>query len=210
MSQAGAVYIGTSGWIYADWKDRFYPAGLPGKESLSFYARRFRTTEINSSFYHIPRATTFRYWAAQVPEDFVFAVKVHRSITHVRRLKDVLDIWREFLDHALELGPKLGPFLFQLPPSLRADPGLLETLLAGIRERNPEPAIRAAFEFRHAGWFDAGILDLLRTYGACAVRAHSERYPMAPDVATADYVYIRLHGPEQMFASAYSMPELAG
>lgn len=209
MSKAGPVYLGTSGWVYYDWKERFYPAKLPSKERLSFYSRTFGTTEINSSFYHIPRPATYRGWAAQVPEGFTFAVKVHRSITHVRRLKNAVEAWQEFLDNARELGEKLGPFLFQLPPSLRADAGLLESLLAGIRKKSPAPALRVAFEFRHASWFDAEIVDLLRAYEACLVRAHSERYPMAPDEATADFLYIRLHGPRQMFASTYSMPELA-
>ncbi len=209
MSRTAAVYIGTSGWIYADWKGRFYPAELPDRERLSFYSRRFGTTEINSSFYHIPRPATFRGWAARVPEGFRFAVKVHRSITHLRRLKNSAEIWREFLDNARELGAKLGPFLFQLPPSLRADAGLLESMLDGIRGKSPGAAPRVAFEFRHTSWFDPEILDLLRTYDACLVRAHSARYPTAPDEATADYVYMRLHGPRQMFASSYSMPELA-
>jgi uncharacterized protein YecE (DUF72 family) len=208
MSKAAAVYLGTSGWIYTDWKERFYPAKLPSKERLSFYSRSFGTTEINSSFYHIPRPATFHSWAAQVPEGFMFAVKVHRSITHVRRLKNAAEIWQEFLDNARELGAKLGPFLFQLPPSLRADADLLESVLASIRRKSPAVALRVAFEFRHASWFDSGILDLLRAYGACLVRAHSVRYPMAPDEATADFVYLRLHGPREMFASTYLMSEL--
>lgn len=209
MSKDAPVYLGTSGWAYSDWKERFYPAKLPSKERLSFYSRHFGTTEINYSFYHFPRPATFRSWAAQVPEGFIFAVKVHRSITHVRRLKNAVEVWQEFLDNAHELGAKLGPFLFQLPPSLRADTGLLESLLGGIRKKSPAPALRVAIEFRHVSWFAAGILDLLRAYRCGLVRAHSERYPMAPDEATADFVYMRLHGPGQMFASTYSMSELA-
>lgn len=208
MSRTAPVYVGTSGWIYSDWKERFYPAGLPSKECLRFYSRHLGTTEVNYSFYHIPHPATYRNWAAQVPEKFTFALKVHRSITHVRRLKNALGIWQEFLENALELGAKLGPFLFQLPPSLRAETGLLENLLAGIRKKASVPVLRVAFEFRHASWFNDGILDLMRDYGAELVKAHSERYPMAPDEATADFVYLRLHGPGQMFASTYSAAEL--
>jgi uncharacterized protein YecE (DUF72 family) len=209
MKKAAHVYIGTSGWVYSDWQERFYPAGLPGKKRLSFYSRQFGTTEVNYSFYHIPHPSTYRNWAAQVPEKFLFAVKTHRSITHIRRLKNIADIWQEFIGNALELGSKLGPILLQLPPSLRADSSLLENLLAGIHKKAPTSELRLAIEFRHASWFEPGILDLMRAYGTCLVIAHSERYPLAPNEATADFVYIRLHGPGQLFASTYSPQELA-
>jgi uncharacterized protein YecE (DUF72 family) len=209
MRKVAPVYIGTSGWVYSDWQERFYPAELPSKERLSFYARNFGTTEVNYSFYHIPRPATYRNWAAQVPEKFLFAVKAHRSITHIRRLKNAFDVWQEFLENALELGAKLGPILLQLPPSFRADPSLLENLLSGIRKKVPMPKLRVAIEFRHASWFEPGILDIMRANGACLVMAHSDRYPLAPNEATADFVYIRLHGPGQMFASTYSLKELA-
>ena len=209
MQKASPIYIGTSGWVYSDWQERFYPAELPGKERLSFYARHFGTTEVNYSFYRIPRPATYRNWAVQVPEKFLFAVKAHRSITHIRRLKNAGDVWKEFLKNALELGAKLGPILLQLPPSLRADASLLENLLSGIRKKAPTHELRVAIEFRHASWFETGIFDLMRAYGTCLVMAHSERYPLSPNEATADFVYIRLHGPGQMFASKYSLEELA-
>jgi uncharacterized protein YecE (DUF72 family) len=208
MQKAAPVYIGTSGWVYSDWQERFYPADLPSKERLSFYARNFETTEVNYSFYHIPRPATYRNWAAQVPEKFLFAVKAHRSITHIRRLKNAFGVWQEFLENALELGAKLGPILLQLPPSFRADASLLESLFSGIRKKVLMPGLRLAIEFRHASWFEPEILDLMRTYSTCLVMAHSARYPMAPNEATADFVYIRLHGPGQMFASTYSLKEL--
>jgi uncharacterized protein YecE (DUF72 family) len=208
VKKAASVYIGTSGWVYSDWQERFYPAELPSRDRLRFYARNFGTTEVNYSFYHIPRPATCRNWVTQVPEKFIFAVKAHRSITHIRRLKNAIDVWQEFLENALELGAKLGPILLQLPPSLRADASLLETLLSGIRKKAPIPELRVAIEFRHASWFEPGILDLMRAYDTCLVMAHSERYSLAPNEATADFVYIRLHGPGQMFASSYSPEEL--
>ena len=209
MPRTAPVYIGTSGWVYSDWKERFYPANLPSKKLLGFYSSHFATTEVNYSFYHIPRSTTYRNWAAQVPEGFVFAVKAHRSITHILRLKDTIGVWQEFIKNALELGVKLGPVLFQLPPSLRADAPLLEGMLSGIRDKALMPDLRVAFEFRHASWFKSGVLDLMRAYNASLVMAHSKRFPLAPNEATADFVYIRLHGPGQMFASTYSAEELA-
>ena len=139
MQKAAPIYIGTSGWVYSDWQERFYPAELPGKERLSFYARHFGTTEVNYSFYRIPRPATYCNWAVQVPEKFLFAAKAHRSITHIRRLKNAVGVWKEFLENALELGAKLGPILLQLPPSLCADPSLLENLLSGIRKKAPVP-----------------------------------------------------------------------
>jgi uncharacterized protein YecE (DUF72 family) len=209
IQKAAPVYIGTSGWVYTDWQARFYPAKLPSKKRLNFYSCHFETTEVNYSFYHIPRPETYRNWATQVPEKFLFAVKTHRSITHIRRLKNIADIWQKFLRNTLELGAKLGPILFQLPPSLQADTSLLEFLLSGICKKAPTSELRLAIEFRHASWFEPGILDLMRAHGTCLVIAHSERYPLAPNEATADFVYIRLHGPGQLFASTYSPQELA-
>ncbi len=209
MPQAAQIYIGTSGWAYYDWQERFYPADLPSNKRLQYYSEHFATTEINYSFYHIPRPSTYRNWAAQVPEKFLFAVKVHRSITHTRRLKEAFSAWQKFLDGALVLESKLGPLLFQLPPSLRADGHLLEQVLTGIRSSFSPAELRVAFEFRHASWFEPEIVDLMRSYSAATVIAHSQRFPLAPNQATADFVYIRLHGPGRMFASGYSTEELA-
>ena len=119
MPKTAPVYIGTSGCVYSDWQGEFYPADLPNKKLLSNYSRNFGTTEINYSFYHIPRPATYRNWAAQVPEDFLFAVKAHRTITHIRRLKNAVEIWQEFLENALELGAKRRPWRSPLKITLR-------------------------------------------------------------------------------------------
>ena len=123
------LYIGTSGWSYDDWRERFYPAGLKQEGFLSHYAKRFPTTEVNYSFYHLPKIATYEKWASQVPDGFVFAVKASKQITHNRRLIGVADQWREFLGHAQTLGAKLGPILLQLPPSFRSNLDVLEAFL---------------------------------------------------------------------------------
>lgn len=201
----GELRVGTSGWTYGDWRGRFYPEQLKQQDYLPFYANHFTTTEINYSFYHLPRPKTYENWAAKVPEDFIFAVKASRFITHVKRLKGAEEAWRKFLEHASALGSKLGPVLLQLPPSLRCDTKLLSGFLKTSRELT---TARLAFEFRHASWFDPDALELLRKAGMGLVIAQSERYPEAPSVPTAPFVYLRFHGPGRLFASRYSDEQL--
>jgi len=201
------LWIGTSGWTYPHWKEVFYPKGLASKDYLRFYAGRFRTTEINHTFYHVPRLETFRNWSEQVPEGFQFAVKVHRSITHVKRFQDVEKIWMDFVNSALKLEEKLGPLLLQFPPSFRCNPGLIENFLAAHR-CGQFAGLRLAFEFRHESWFEEPVAELLKDHGAALVIADSSRYPQAPLEATARFVYLRFHGPGALFASSYDEPEL--
>jgi uncharacterized protein YecE (DUF72 family) len=203
MKAKPGIHIGTSGWNYGDWRGRFYPPDLPAKQYLGFYARQFRTVEVNYSFYHLPRPSTYENWAAQVPDGFVFAVKASRWITHIRRLEEVEDKWRNFLANATVLGEKLGPILLQFPPSFKANAAALGAFLAATRK-----PLRLAFEFRHASWFDPGILELLRHYQAALVVADSERYPQAPALRTGPFTYLRFHGPAELFASSYSDDQL--
>lgn len=205
---SGRLWIGTSGWTYPHWRGLFYPPALKSSEYLRHYSRQFRTTELNYSFYHAPRPETYRKWAQQTPEDFLFAVKVHRSITHRERLRGADAAWKGFLESASVLGPKLGPFLFQFPPSFRCDRGLLADFLEDSRGLAHGSTLRLAFEFRHASWFDAGVETILRRFGAALVIAHSSRYPQAPSVATANFVYLRFHGPGALFSSSYSEEDL--
>jgi uncharacterized protein YecE (DUF72 family) len=202
------LFIGTSGWNYADWKRRFYPDDLKSKEFLSFYAKQFRTTEVNSSFYHLPKTTTCQNWAAQVPNDFVFAVKASRFITHIRRLKEATDAWRAFLEHTSALGRKRGPILLQFPPSFRKDTELLAAFLQGGSQIESVDDIHLAFEFRHSSWFDQEVYGILAKQGSALVIAHSQRYPQAPFVPTSGFVYLRLHGPGTLFASSYTDGDL--
>ena len=124
------LLIGTSGWTYPSWKGSFYPEDCPRERFLAYYAREFPTTEVNSSFYHLPRAATYEQWTAQVPPEFVFALKVSRLITHHKRLVDVEEPWRAFVDRARVLGRHLGPLLLQFPPSFRCDRPRLARFLA--------------------------------------------------------------------------------
>ncbi|MCS6951314.1 MAG: DUF72 domain-containing protein [Bryobacteraceae bacterium] len=204
----GALRVGTSGWNYGDWKGVFYPESLKSAEYLTHYARHFDTTEINYTFYHLPRPSTYEKWASQTPEGFLFAVKASRVITHVKRLSEVAEAWQKFLESALRLGPKLGPVLLQLPPSMRADKTRLEAFLRHVCSSPAKQEVLLAFEFRHATWFDPEICELLQRYGATLVIAHSERYPQAPATPTAPFVYLRFHGPGALFASKYPEEQL--
>jgi uncharacterized protein YecE (DUF72 family) len=200
---------GTSGWNYPGWRGSFYPENLPAREFLSFYAVRFATVEVNYSFYHLPRVSTYQKWREQTPEGFVFALKASRFITHIKRLKGVRESWGEFVARALALKEKLGPILFQFPPSFHATAENLknvERMLAYKASR--EHALRLAMEFRHESCFGEAMLALLREHQAALVIAHSSRYPVPKVVATAPFVYFRFHGPRELFASGYSNAEL--
>ena len=203
----GTLRIGTSGWSYRHWRGVLYPVGAKSPDYLRLYARVFATVELNASFYRMQRAETYRKQAEAVPEGFVLAVKAHRSITHEMRLEGVETRWREFVSSAAALGEKLGPVLLQLPPSFHCRPDLLEAFL-GERRRDRCEAPRLAFEFRHASWFDSGIIGLLRAHGAALVVADSSRYPRAPLEITAPLAYLRFHGLEALFASSYSDAQL--
>lgn len=204
------AWIGTSGWAYKDWGKDFYPDDLPDRERLSFLAKEFPTVEINSSFYRLPAESTFQKWFNDTPADFQFAVKVSRLITHIKRLKEVDDNWRELRQRAGRLEHKIGPFLFQFQSNFTAKPENLERidhLLGCVRKLNA--ADRVAFEFRHATCFLPPMLELLERHGAALVMAESSRYPHSPaDFAPADFVYLRLHGPRELYASAYTDAEL--
>jgi uncharacterized protein YecE (DUF72 family) len=204
------MLIGTSGWTYASWKGSFYPEHCPRRQRfLEYYAQEFLTTEVNSSFYHLPRVATYEQWAAQVPADFVFALKVSRLITHHKRLVEVEEPWRAFVGRARVLGRRLGPLLLQFPPSFQHDrPRLARFLAAADRQPGPDPPLRLVFEFRHESWFREDIYDLLRRHGAAVCVADSPRYPRR-EVRTAAFAYLRFHGRTQMFASSYTDAELA-
>jgi uncharacterized protein YecE (DUF72 family) len=202
----GEIYIGTSGWVYNHWNRIFYPEDLRPKDRLRYFSDQFKTTEINYSFYHLPKSTTYENWYNQTPDSFVFAVKASRFITHVRRLKDVKSAWDRFLENTLYLKEKLGPILFQLPPSFRATNENVKRLEEFLQQIAKED-LRFAFEFRHENWCDDEIYRILRKYNAAWVIADSPSYPKA-EVVTADLVYIRMHGSEKLFSSKYSIEEI--
>lgn len=203
------LLIGTSGWTYSSWKGIFYPDDLPSRQYLEFYSREFGSTEVNYSFYHLPRPMTYEKWAAQVPEQFIFALKASRFITHVKRLAEVEDAWTTFVQNALALGPHLGPVLLQFPPSFRSDWKKLAAFLKSAqRPATKSHSIRLVFEFRHESWFTEETYALLRQYNAALCLTDSPRYPRR-DVLTADFAYLRFHGRTDLFASSYTDAEMA-
>lgn len=203
------VLIGTSGWTYGSWKGPFYPADLAARHYLSFYASEFPTTEINCSFYHLPKRSTYERWRMQVPDSFVFAVKASRFITHIKRLSGVQDAWHSFVQPATALGTRLGPILLQFPPSFRVDLERLDRFLrmASRTEAGSDP-LRLVCEFRHDSWFTDRTYRLLHRYGVALCVADGPKYTRR-DVVTAKFTYIRYHGRSLMFASCYTDKELA-
>jgi uncharacterized protein YecE (DUF72 family) len=203
------LLIGTSGWTYSSWKGVFYPKELPSRGYLEFYSRKFDSTEVNYSFYHLPRPSTYQKWAEQVPEQFVFALKASRFITHVKRLVDVEEAWTTFVHNALALGSHLGPVLLQFSPSFRGDRKKLADFMKFAQRPAPKShPLRLVFEFRHDSWFTEAILSLLRRHNGALCIADSPRYPRCDEV-TADFVYMRFHGRTELFASKYTDAELA-
>ena len=202
----GKLFIGTSGWVYSHWEEIFYPEDLPGKAKLKYFSQHFKTTEINYSFYHLPRPSTYQNWYLQTPEDFLFAVKANRFITHIKRLKGVKEAWKTFIENTLNLKEKLGPILFQFPPSFRANETEIERL-EDFLKLITKNKLRYAFEFRHQSWCDKKVYDLLKKYKVAWVIADSSSYPKA-EVVTANFVYIRMHGSKVLFTSNYTKREL--
>jgi uncharacterized protein YecE (DUF72 family) len=181
------LYVGTSGYSYKEWKGSFYPEDLPATRMLHYYAERFRTVEINNTFYRMPKASVLEAWAGEVPTDFKFVLKASQRITHIQRLKDADESLAYLLDVAGTLNERLGPLLFQLPPSLKKDAPRLREFLALL-----PPQCRAAFEFRHPSWFDEEVFALLRDQQAALCIAEAEGNLEVPFVATADWGYLRL------------------
>jgi len=197
-----SISIGTSGWNYPEWCQVFYPEGLPASRWLAFYARHFATLEINATFYRLPSPETVRKWREGVPDSFLFAVKGSRFMTHVKRLLDIEEPLQRFLEVMRELNPKLGPILWQLPPGLAFDAERTERFLKILPSTE-----RHALEARHDSWLSEACLGLLRDYGVAWCIADTPFYPYL-EAVTADFVYARLHGHEQLYTSCYSPEEL--
>lgn len=195
--------IGTSGWHYDDWRGRFYPAKLAKTKWLDFYTRHFPTLELNNSFYRLPSEKAFNNWYDSSPPEFVFAVKVSRFITHIKRLKDCDEALDNFISRVRLLKEKLGPLLYQLPTGLHRDDDLLEAFLQKLPE-----GIKHVIEFRHASWLSEEVYSLLRRYniGFCIFDMPELTSPL---IATTGFAYIRFHGRENLYSSCYSDEELA-
>jgi uncharacterized protein YecE (DUF72 family) len=201
------VHVGCSGWNYAHWRNGvFYPPRLPPREWLSYYARVFDTVEVNATFYRLPKITTVAGWVERTPQDFVIAVKASRYLTHVKRLaglRESLDILLERIRPLVD-SPKLGPVLWQLPPTLHRDDELLAGALATL-PRN----LRHAFEFRHESWFAEETYRLLRDHGVALVVADRAGAPgLRREEITADFTYVRFHAGGHGGDGNYSHAEL--
>lgn len=185
---AGVVRIGTSGWVYRHWQGVFYPPDLRARRWLEFYARHFDTVEVNASFYRLPAESTFARWRAQTPPGFCFGVKGSRFLTHRLRLAEPAGPVSTFFERASALGEKLGPVLWQLPPSFQRDDARLEAFLAVL------PPHRQAIELRHASWFVEPVYLLLARYQVALCLADSGGRTLPPEPRlTAPWTYLRFH-----------------
>ena len=185
------LLVGTSGYSYKEWKGPFYPEDLPNDRMLAYYGERFRTVEINNTFYRMPSAGVLEKWGSQVPGAFSFVLKASRRITHLGRLNNVEDSVGYLFDKAAALGEKLGPILFQLPPYMRCDVPRLESFLALLPAGR-----RVALEFRHPSWWDDGVYEALRSRNVALCTSDGELKEDVPFVSTADWGYLRLRGVE--------------
>jgi uncharacterized protein YecE (DUF72 family) len=226
------VRIGTSGWRYPPWRGSFYPRGLAQRRELEHLSRRVSSIEINGSFYSLQRPENYRAWAAETPDDFVFAVKGPRFVTHLKQLRDVRVPVANFLaSGVLALGPKLGPLLWQLPPRMRFDPGRTAEFLALLPPTTAVAArlatehderlegrahlttdadrpLRHAVEPRHGSFRDPAFAALLRAHDVALVVSDSPGTWPAFDEVTTDLVYARLHGADELYTSGYTAEAL--
>lgn len=223
-----SIRIGISGWTYAPWRGVFYPPGLAQRRELAFAAHAFPSIEINGTHYSLQKPESFRRWFDETPDNFVFSIKGSRYITHMRRLRDVgTPLANFFASGLLALGEKLGPLLWQLPPSFAFDAARLRTFLemlprdtaqAGAIARRHDDRLRSrarlkvshsaplrhCFEVRHPSFLVPEFFDLLRQHGAAFVLADSAgKFPYAEEI-TADFAYVRLHGAKRLYESGYT------
>ena len=197
MSRKASALVGTSGWSYQHWRHVFYPEDLSQNKWLEYYCRYFKTVEINNSFYVLPKASAFNSWRIRVPADFVFAVKANRFITHLKKLKGVDDVLESFLTRVKALKSKLGPILFQLPPSLGFDPERLEEFASKLPRGH-----RLVVEFRNSSWLNQTTFDLLTKHriGFCI---HDLLDVACPEWITSDFAYLRFHGFNEKYGGTY-------
>jgi uncharacterized protein YecE (DUF72 family) len=192
------IHVGCSGWHYAHWKGEFYPEDLPPAERFRYYAKHFDIVELNNTFYKLPTEAAVIGWKEKSPRHFRFAVKGSRFLTHMKKLKDPVVGLEKFFSRIDLLGPKLGPILFQLPPRWAIDADRLQTFLDALPRGN-----RYAFEFRDPSWNTKTVYDLLTEFGAayCIFDLAGFQSPLQ---LTADFTYIRLHGPGGRYQGSYS------
>jgi uncharacterized protein YecE (DUF72 family) len=203
------IRVGIGGWNFAPWRGTFFPKELRQADELAYASRRLSVIEVNATFYRTQSAKTFRRWAEEVPSDFVFSLKAHRVATHRRDLAEAGSAIKRFLDSGLvDLGPKLGPILWQFPPTKRYDPADFEAFLALLPRRIGLMALRHVVEVRHESFCDPGFISALRAYGVALCVADSPKYPMIGDV-TASFAYLRLQRSRETEKAGYPSKEMA-
>jgi uncharacterized protein YecE (DUF72 family) len=226
MATSASIRIGISGWRYEGWRGTFYPESLPQKDELSFAAQCFNSIELNGSFYSLQRPKSFQSWSNETPEDFVFSIKAPRFITHIHRLREVERPLANFCAQGiLRLGNKLGPILWQLPPTFKYEAKQLEDFFKLLPRTRKEAArigaehdrsmnerswlavehhapLRHAIEIRHKSFACEEFVSLLRKHQVALVVADTVEWPRLMDI-TADFMYCRLHGSEKLYASGY-------
>lgn len=199
----GKIRIGTSGWHYKHWVSTYYPAKFPASKMLDFYAQHFDTVEINNSFYRLPALKTVALWRDTTPGQFCFAMKASRFITHNKKLKDPVPAIDRVLPLLETLGPKVGPLLFQLPPKWELNLERLKEFLSVLPGE-----YSYAFEFRNHSWHTEPVYRLLREKNAAFCAYHLAGF-LSPLEITADFAYLRLHGPDGAYAGSYTAAALA-
>ena len=227
----GRVCVGVSGWSYRHWRGNFYPIGLPVRLELDYALERFASIEVNRTFYSLLTPASYRRWYEHAPDGFEYAIKGSRFITHNKKINGVEDALANFLASGpLALGKKLGPVLWQLGPGMAFDANRLNTFLgllpndfktaAAIATNHNLPGretltwyesnlpIRHVLEVRHPSWFNNETADIARRHGVALAFSHSARWPYIEEI-TAPFIYLRLHGPRQLYASEYGAVELS-
>lgn len=193
----GEFRIGTSGWHYPHWRGPVYPENLPASDWLAWYAERFTAVEVNNTFYRLPQSSVVTAWRRETPDQFVFACKASRFITHMKKLKEPVASTRRFFGSIMGLGPKMGPILFQVPPRFRPDTARLEAFLRALPRRRSY-----AFEFRDPRWHTDAVCDVLSAHGAAFCLFDLAGF-QTPPLVTSSLIYIRLHGPGGAYAGSY-------
>ncbi len=196
------IHIGTSGYYYQHWMGIFYPVDLKKDKLFEFYAKNFKTVEMNSTFYHIPKEATVKNWYRKSPKDFIYSVKVFKGITHYKRLKNVKADVESFVELFGTLREKLGVFLFQLPPSLKFNKDRLKGFLKDL-----PPNFKYAVEFRHKSWYNSETYELLKEFNVSFCIHDFDQKP-TPRICTANAVYMRFHGTNGHYAGSYSDEKL--
>ncbi len=191
----GKVFIGTSGYSYAHWGNNvFYPEKLAQGKWLEYYCQFFNTVELNVTFYRLPQKTAFKSWRKRAPEDFKFAVKGSRFITHIKKLLNAEEALEHFFEYARELKERLAVVLWQFPPGMKANLARLREFCT-LLSKTP---VRQVFEFRHPSWFNQDMYEILKRYNFSLCLAHSGRWPLE-EVITSNFVYLRFHGGESLY-----------